>query len=133
MASGPFMNTRIADQKREDFRRYLEEAGVLEAMTRALAKLNDESQRPTDPMQYICNTLKVSQPGQPTIDGLRNQLADAQAELKRLRSENEFLVTELSKTKPMSRSSPSSSDCASPKHSPPKKQPLMSSTKGGRK
>jgi hypothetical protein len=67
------------------------------------------------------------------VDGLIVQLADAQAELKRLRSENEFLVTELNKTKPMSRSSPSSTDSVSPKHSPPKKQPLMSSSKNGRK
>lgn len=48
---------RAADNKREEFRRYLERCGVMETITRALETLYEEPEKPEDALRYICNRL----------------------------------------------------------------------------
>jgi len=85
MASGPFSNQGMADAGREAFRRYLEEKGVIEALTRALAKLCEQATPPDDALAFVAGQLGVTVPDRVSMDTLHNQLADAQAELARLR------------------------------------------------
>lgn len=41
------------NNKREDFKKYLNEFGVIDALTNVLADLNGLETRPTDPLDYI--------------------------------------------------------------------------------
>lgn len=40
------------DSKREEFRKYLERAGVLDALTKVLVYLYEEPEKPDDPLEY---------------------------------------------------------------------------------
>lgn len=41
------------ENKREAFRRYLDEGGVLDSLTRVLVALYDEPENPESPLEYI--------------------------------------------------------------------------------
>jgi len=41
--------------KKEEFRRYLEGAGVLDAFTKVLVGLYEEPEKPRDALEYPCN------------------------------------------------------------------------------
>ena len=43
----------MTDNKRENFRKYLESGNVMEALTRALVSLYEEPEPPADPLNYI--------------------------------------------------------------------------------
>lgn len=43
----------MTEQKHENFRRYLEENGVMEAIIHAIVSLHEEQQKPSDPANYI--------------------------------------------------------------------------------
>lgn len=38
--------------KREEFRKYLERSGVMDALTKILVSLYEETERPTDALEY---------------------------------------------------------------------------------
>jgi len=40
--------------KREEFRRYLEKCGVMDALTRILVSLYEETEKPADALEYPC-------------------------------------------------------------------------------
>jgi len=42
------------ESKREEFRTYLERTGVIDAFTRALVSLYEETEKPNDALQYMC-------------------------------------------------------------------------------
>ena len=42
-----------ADSKREEFRKYLEKTGVLDAFTKTLVELYEKNDKPDDPIQYV--------------------------------------------------------------------------------
>ncbi|KAK3749549.1 hypothetical protein QZH41_007289 [Actinostola sp. cb2023] len=42
----------VADSKREEFRKYLEKAGVLDALTKVLVNLYEEPEKPSNAMEY---------------------------------------------------------------------------------
>jgi len=78
---------RAADNKREEFRRYLERNGVMESITRALVALYEESEKPEDPLRYICHRLHYRFKEQPTVDALKSELGETTFELRRLREQ----------------------------------------------
>ena len=43
----------MAASSREDFRRYLEETGVIDSINRVLNNLYDEAEQPANPMDYV--------------------------------------------------------------------------------
>jgi hypothetical protein len=40
------------DSKREEFRKYLERAGVMDALTKVLVSLYEEAEKPDDALEY---------------------------------------------------------------------------------
>lgn len=40
------------DSKREEFRKYLEKAGAMDALTKVLVMLYDEPEKPADALEY---------------------------------------------------------------------------------
>lgn len=43
---------RVSESKREQFRRYLEKAGVLESLTNVLVALYEETEKPNNALEY---------------------------------------------------------------------------------
>lgn len=46
-----------ADSKREEFRKYLEKTGVLDALTKTLVCLYEESEKPNDALDFVKKSL----------------------------------------------------------------------------
>lgn len=55
------MSVQTTEQKKEDFRKYLEKAGVIDQLTKVLVGLYEEQQKPLDVIQFIKQSL-----GEPT-------------------------------------------------------------------
>ncbi|KAK8837799.1 hypothetical protein M9Y10_036337 [Tritrichomonas musculus] len=47
----------MTESKRENFRKYLESGNVMEALTRALVSLYEEPEQPSDPLNYIRQSI----------------------------------------------------------------------------
>lgn len=47
------LNVKPNEVKREEFRKYLEHAGVMDALTNVLLSLYEEHERPDDALEYI--------------------------------------------------------------------------------
>jgi hypothetical protein len=77
------------DESKEDFRLYLAKHGILDALTKVLAKIQRE--QPENPLEFLSANLCTSLCLQETIRDLEMKLADANQELQRLHKENDRL------------------------------------------
>merc|ERR1719160_1986482 len=71
------------DTKKEEFRRYLERSGVIDALTKVLVGLYEEPEKPANALDFIKMTL-----GAPTgvdVDQLKAENETLRAEAARLR------------------------------------------------
>lgn len=53
------------DSKKEDFRKYLQDTGVTQALTSSLVDLYEEAERPKNALDYVCRHMQQSQGGIP--------------------------------------------------------------------
>eukprot|EP00117_Sycon_ciliatum_P009914 scpid94624/ scgid12019/ C-Myc-binding protein; Associate of Myc 1 len=60
MASSGNSQWKTPDAKRDEFRRYLEKAGVLDGLTKVLVNLYEEPERPTQPLGFLAEQLTGS-------------------------------------------------------------------------
>lgn len=74
------------DSKREEFRRYLERAGVMDALTKVLVSLYEEPDKPEDALEYVRKHLGT--------DGAEDELEVARARIAELEAENALLKGE---------------------------------------
>ena len=74
---------------RETFKRYLEESGLTDSITRVLSHLYDEYENPVDPMQYLKDHLGCP----PNVDAaeLKAKNEELRAEVARLEAQLESL------------------------------------------
>lgn len=79
----------------------------MEAMTKVLAALYEEPEKPLNALQFVAESLGWSQEGKPTVDALRAELEDLVGENLRLRQENDNLRTTVSFSTKHQTSSPS--------------------------
>ena len=75
-------NKMSQDAKKEEFKKYLEKAGVLEVLTKSLVSLYEEPDKPGDAVNYL----------KKTVGGTDND----RAEIERLQSENTELKAKVS-------------------------------------
>ena len=81
------------DSKKEEFRKYLEKSGVIDALTKVLVGLYEEPERPPNAVDYIKRYM-----GAPTgidVDALRQENEDLKKEREELRSTIDELNTRL--------------------------------------
>lgn len=76
-----------SENKREEFRKYLERTGVMDALTKVLVSLYEEADKPEDALEYIRNKL-CSQPDGDNMDTLRAKLEEANQKIITLEKEN---------------------------------------------
>lgn len=73
------------DGSKEDFRKYLDRKGVLDAITKVLIKCN--SDRPENAIEYLLDNLGERLKDKDTIARLENELNDARNEIEMLKRE----------------------------------------------
>merc|ERR1711974_169180 len=61
------------DAKKDEFRKYLEKAGVLELLTKSLVSLYEEPEKPNDALSYLKNSVGGSPTDKETIAKLREE------------------------------------------------------------
>jgi seryl-tRNA synthetase len=90
------MTFHQSDSRREEFRKYLEKAGVLDALSKALVGLYEESERPSDALEYLRQHLQIV-PDSRESEGLKQEVTDLLDKMENLKIENEELKTKLQK------------------------------------
>ncbi|XP_014219461.1 c-Myc-binding protein homolog isoform X1 [Copidosoma floridanum] len=89
------------DIKREDFRKYLEHAGVLDSLTNILIALYEEQDKPDDGTEYFRKYFAseaVEAHKKAEVDGLKRELAEAKAVIAELKEK----IKQLEKSSPES-------------------------------
>uniref|UniRef100_A0A8C1LWL4 MYC binding protein n=1 Tax=Cyprinus carpio TaxID=7962 RepID=A0A8C1LWL4_CYPCA len=85
---------RVSESKREQFRRYLEKAGVLESLTNVLVALYEETEKPNNALDFIKHQLGVG-PEAEDAESLRLELNTLQQKYDQLMEENKELRSRL--------------------------------------
>lgn len=92
---------RPIDSKREEFRKYLEKAGALDALTKVLVMLYEETEKPADALEYVRKHLGDNRPDVAEIEALRAELEEANVRIHSLEDEKRILQERLSKYEPV--------------------------------
>ncbi|KAF1381923.1 C-Myc-binding protein isoform X1 [Sander lucioperca] len=91
---------RASESKREQFRRYLEKSGVLDAITSVLVTLYEENDKPNNALDFIKLHLGAAAPEPADAVALRMELADLQQKCNLLMEENKELRNRLMQYEP---------------------------------
>ncbi|GAB1609182.1 c-Myc-binding protein-like [Argonauta hians] len=89
-----------ADSKREEFRKYLEKAGVLDALTKVLVGLYEEPDKPNNALEFLKQNLGVSGPETADVDALKLEVLELQEKVEQLTEENNELKNKLQQYEP---------------------------------
>lgn len=84
------MTTPLA-QKREEYRKYLERCGLLDALTKALVSLYDEQEKPEDGLEYLRTSLGDPRPPMSEIERMKCELEESKRKIKELVEEVRIL------------------------------------------
>ncbi|XP_023668760.1 C-Myc-binding protein [Paramormyrops kingsleyae] len=91
---------RGSESKREQFRRYLEKAGVLDSLTNVLVALYEETEKPTNALDFVKQHLGVAGPESGETETLRQEVADLRGKCEKLTEENKELRSRLLQYEP---------------------------------
>ncbi|XP_011445607.1 c-Myc-binding protein-like isoform X2 [Crassostrea angulata] len=86
---------RGADSKREEFRRYLEKAGVLDALTKVLVGLYEEPEKPNNALDFLKQHLGASGPETADVEALKLEVTELRQKVEQLTEENQELKAKL--------------------------------------
>mmetsp|Transcript_34623 Transcript_34623/g.103430 ORF Transcript_34623/g.103430 Transcript_34623/m.103430 type:complete len:96 (+) Transcript_34623:280-567(+) len=86
-------NYQSADSKKEEFRRYLDKTGVIDALTKVLVGLYEEPDRPMNPVEYIKKYMGA--PANVDVDAVRTENDELKAKVKELNRTVEELKASL--------------------------------------
>ncbi|XP_051527586.1 c-Myc-binding protein-like [Myxocyprinus asiaticus] len=86
---------RASESKREQFRRYLEKAGVLDSLTNVLVALYEEREKPNNALDFIKHHLGIAGLESADVENLRLELNDLQHKYEQLMEENKELKNRL--------------------------------------
>ncbi|XP_033211444.1 c-Myc-binding protein [Belonocnema kinseyi] len=87
-------NYKPIDAKREEFRKYLEHAGVMDALTKVLVSLYEETEKPEDALEYVRKHLGGITESSSNTDALRKELDESQAQVTELKAKLAKFETE---------------------------------------
>ena len=91
---------RAADSKREEFRKYLEQSGVVDALTKILVNLYEEPEKPSQALDFLRQHLGAAGPETADVEALRLEVGDLKVKLSQLQDENADLKSRLEKYEP---------------------------------
>ena len=84
---------QTTDQKKEEYRKYLEKSGVIDQLTKVLVGLYEESEKPTNSVDFIKKCLGA--PSDTEIDVLKADNDDLKSQRADLQKRIEALAREL--------------------------------------
>ncbi|XP_056271104.1 C-Myc-binding protein [Pseudoliparis swirei] len=96
----PMAHYRASDSKREQFRRYLEQSGVLDSITSVLVALYEETDKPDNALDFIKVHLGGAGPEPADAEALRMEMVDLQQKCNLLVGENKELRNRLLQYEP---------------------------------
>ncbi|XP_050993238.1 C-Myc-binding protein [Labeo rohita] len=89
----------VSESKREQFRRYLEKAGVLNSLTNVLVALYEEQEKPNNALDFIKHHLGAG-PEADDAESLRLELSHLQQKYDQVMEENKELRNRLLQYEP---------------------------------
>ncbi|KAM8871279.1 c-Myc-binding protein-like [Spinachia spinachia] len=91
---------RAPETKREQFRRYLEKAGVVDSLTSVLVSLYEQPEKPSNALEFVKEHLNSG--GLPATDAeaLQQEVTDLRQRCARLADENKDLKSRLQHYEP---------------------------------
>ncbi|XP_039258996.1 c-Myc-binding protein-like [Styela clava] len=91
---------RAADSKREEFRKYLEQSGVVDALTKVLVNLYEEPEKPSQALEFLRQHLGAAGPETADVESLRLEVSELRGKVSQLTDENAELKSRLEKYEP---------------------------------
>ncbi|XP_005988799.1 C-Myc-binding protein [Latimeria chalumnae] len=91
---------RAVDSKREQFRRYLEKAGVLDSLTKVLVALYEEPEKPNNALDFLKQHLGTTGPETADVETLRLEVAELRQKYEAALEENKELKAKLAQYEP---------------------------------
>eukprot|EP00055_Hartaetosiga_balthica_P015585 m.92941 g.92941 ORF g.92941 m.92941 type:complete len:98 (-) comp8904_c1_seq1:357-650(-) len=80
------------DQKKSEFRNYIENNGVIDAFTKVMISLYEEAEKPTNPLEFIQQHISVDGRSLSDVEALKKENDD-------LKSQNEELMAQIAELK----------------------------------
>ncbi|XP_041842778.1 c-Myc-binding protein-like [Melanotaenia boesemani] len=93
---------RASDSKREQFRRYLEKAGVVDSLTSVFVSLYEQPEKPTNALEYVKQHLGAVGQISSNTEALQQEVIDLKQRCARLTAENKDLKAKLQQYEPAS-------------------------------
>jgi len=89
-----------ADSKREEFRKYLEKAGVMDALTKVLVGLYEEPEKPNNALDFLKSHLGGTSAEEVMIEDLKAEVGSLTCKVEALQAENAELKARLLEFEP---------------------------------
>ncbi|XP_065908345.1 c-Myc-binding protein homolog [Dysidea avara] len=89
--------SKSAETKREEFRKYLESNGILDALTKVLVGLYEEPEKPMDPLEFVKKHLHGGPPESIDTDALQQRVRELEEQNKKLENELTVVKQQLAK------------------------------------
>ncbi|XP_013099601.2 arginine kinase [Stomoxys calcitrans] len=86
------------ESKRVQYRRYLERAGVIDALSKALIKLYEEQNKPEDAIRFVRRFMCESCPDDTQFDAMKADLEEANKTISKLEQDLERLRSQIKRT-----------------------------------
>ncbi|CAH8573127.1 unnamed protein product [Schistosoma turkestanicum] len=77
--------------KREEFRKYLEKSGVIDALTKVLVGLYEEPEKPDNALEFMKKHLQAENPDPSDVEAMKVEIAELKQKVEMLESENNEL------------------------------------------
>ena len=87
------MSVQTTEQKKEEFRKYLERAGVIDQLTKVLVGLYEEPDKPGNAIEFIKRTLGA--PSDTDVEQLKAENEDLRRQKQELEKKIEQLQADL--------------------------------------
>ncbi|KAI3385818.1 hypothetical protein SNEBB_002241 [Seison nebaliae] len=81
-------NFKSADKKKEEFRKYLERCGVVDALTKILVNLYEEPEKPNNPIDVIKKYFGREVPESADVENLQIEVAQLKEKVVQLTDDN---------------------------------------------
>uniref|UniRef100_A0A3Q3FE05 MYC binding protein n=1 Tax=Labrus bergylta TaxID=56723 RepID=A0A3Q3FE05_9LABR len=89
------------DPKREQFRRYLEKAGVVDSLTSVLVALYETQERPNNALEFVKQHLGAAGMTSEDTEALQQEVLELRQRCTSLSEENKDLKTKLQRYEPV--------------------------------
>merc|ERR1712154_85715 len=99
-SSNTMTSYKAADSKREEFRKYLEKAGVLDALTKVLVGLYEEPEKPNNALDFLRQHLGASGPDTADVEALKLEVTELRQKCEQLQEENNDLKAKVQQYEP---------------------------------